>query len=1005
MTAFLMCMLFCSVQLYAQVGGVVRGKVTLKQDGSPLIGVTVYEKSADNRIESGVVTDDNGNYQIMMVNKKDTLYFSQLGLKTVAMAVGTREVINVPMVDVTILGEVSVEGKRGVSSGGFLNIDPRNSTAAISSVDLKGLEEIPATSLDQILEGQVSGLLISMNSGDPGSGSAIQIRGAASLGLGSKPLIVVDDVPFKTSAEVDVNSPEGLSELVNLSPSDIASIDILKDAAATSLYGSDGANGVIVIKTKRGDNIKPRVNISSTLTLKQPQSSLPLLNGDQYKTMILEEYQHYKGPNQDLTSSPIRNLYLEKGDVDYENYNNNTYWPDEINMKMGYGRQFSGSIIGGGESAKYNISLSYTDEAGPTIKTKFTRATGRFNFDYKISDRLFFNSDFAYTSAVKNSNYGNNLGQISLTKAPVMPVYTQDEYGNSLSSYYFPDRFGYQRDVRNPVAVANLADANNVSDKLDAKIYMRWNALKNVNVNSLFSTSYESAESNQALPHSANGVDFYRENNYYLVTDPGGVNQSTESPYNAFGIYFKNDAVYKYQKGKHVFNTGFYTIYSDDINKYMGFSAYNLPFEDITIPSSSDNISSMSSRKEIRRKFSMAGQLYYLYGDRYCATVSVRRQGDSSFGKNNRFGTFPAISGFWRPTSEPFLKDAARFMELKIRGSYGITGRSPEKDVAAKNIFTYSSNAPYIDLQGITADNIELKNLKWERKTELNLGVELSILKGRMTTVAEFNNSTTRDLILDAPIPYSSGFELMTQNFGTLKGKGYELTLTGVPIKTKTWNLIASFNISSSNNKVTALPNGDPVVKKNVLSNGNYLSLVNVGDQIGTIYGLKYLGVYAYDADAFVKDAAGNFITDLSGEKVPVRWMTSTGAAFTGGDAIYADMNSDGVINKQDVRAIGNVTPDFYGGFNFRLKYKQSWEFFANFTFQSGFEIINDAKMRTTNMYSNNNQTQAVMRRWRKQGDVTDMPRALYGTGNNWVGSDRYVEDGSYIKCNTLSLS
>jgi TonB-linked SusC/RagA family outer membrane protein len=996
-------LLICTIQVNAQVSFIVRGKVIIKKTGEGLPGVTVFEKNRDNRIVNGVISDVNGNYQLKIADKTDSLYFRQIGMKSVTVAIAGREVINVGMADDTKeLSEMVVTAKRPINSGGFMSIAPRNQTASIASLEMKNLEEIPATSLDQILEGQVSGLMVSMNSGDPGSGSSIQIRGATSLGLGSKPLIVVDDVPFKTNEVVDVNNPNGLSELVNISPSDIATIDVLKDAAATALYGSDGANGVIVIKTKRGDNIKPRVNITSMITVKYPQQPLPLLNGDEYKTMILEAYQNRFGSGLDLTTSIIRNLYLEKGSYDYENYNNNTYWPNEVNMRSGLGQNYMGSIIGGGESAQYNISLGYLKEVGPVTGTKLNRVNGRFNFDYRLSDKLTFNSDISYTGTRKTSSY-DNIGGISLVKAPVLPVYVQDNFGNSLPTYFFPGVTGFQNEVRNPIALARKALAENGSNRLDAKLLVRYNPLKGLQLNSMISTAYESLTNNMFLPHSATGADYYKQNYYFLIVS-NQVNSASVYPKNAFSLYFKNDLIYRLNIKKHTLMAGLYTVYQDNSSKYIYLAGTNTPSEDLTAPYLSDIQTTISSGNTLERDFSLVGQLYYLYGDRYAINGSVRRQGNSAFGKNNRYGTFPAISGFWRPISEPFLKDKVKFFdEFKFRGSYGITGRAPK--VSAANAFTFSANAPFIDMIGITSDNIQLVNLRWEKTTSSNFGWDMSALNGRISLVTDISFMTTRDLILDVPISNSSGFETMTRNFGTIKGKVLEGALTLIPLATKKWNMMVSFNISGSQSKVVELPDNLPVIRGNVLDNGKFMSLVNVGDQVGTVYGLKYLGVYSYSADAYAKDSQGKFITNLNGEKVPIRWMKSDGEAFSGGDAIYADLNKDGIINKQDVTAIGNTNPLFYGGFMFRLSYNRAWEIFGNFSYQYGFDIINMAKMNTTSMSTNNNQTQAVMRRWRTQGDVTDMPRALYGAGHNWVGSDRYVEDGSYIKFSTFSLS
>ena len=994
-------LLLFTCQLSAQErSSVVRGRVTFKQTGEPLMGVTVVEKDKDNRIVNGVATDINGTFQLKIHDRNDSLHFTQVGMKEVVRSIKNREIVNVSMEEESsVLEEVAVTAKRVASSGGFFT--PSDRTAAVTTIDLKELEEIPAASVDQILEGQVPGLMISMNSGDPGSGSAIQIRGAASLGLGTKPLIVVDDVPFKTEEEVDVNNPDGLSELVNISPNDIETIDVLKDAAATALYGSDGANGVIVIRTKRGDNMTPRVNVNMSFTLKQPQNSIPLLNGDQYKTMILEAYQNRYGTGIDLTTSVIRNLFLEKGALDYENYNN-TSWPDEINMKTGLGQSYNGSIIGGGESAKYNISLGYLNEIGPVEGTKFDRINGRFNFDYKVSNRLTLNSDIAYTRNNKESSY-ENVGDISLKKAPVLPVYTQDEYGNSMPVYFFPGVNGFQNNIKNPIALVNNALAKNGSNRLDAKVQIRFNPFDGLQVNSLISTSYESLTNDKFLPHSATGFDFYRQNNMFMVVS-NDINLATMQPKNSFSLYFKNDIVYRKDIEKHSFLGGLYTVYQDRSSRYMQLIGNNTPSEDLNSSYLTDIHRTITSVNSLVRDFSIVGQLYYLYSDLYCITGSIRRQGNSAFGENNRYGYFPAVSGFWRPTSEKFLKDKFKFLdEIKIRASYGLTGRAPS--VSAANAFTFSANSPFIDLMGITPDNIKLENLRWEKTTSANLGVDLSLFQGRLTAVGDVSFMKTKDLILDMPLSMTSGFESMMRNFGTMRGRVFEASFTGMPLKTNKWNLTLSLNISRSMNKVIELPDHQPVVRENVLDNGKFMSLVNEGDQVGTIYGLRNLGVFSRDEDAYAKDENGNFITDFSGERVPIRWGKYDGEEFKGGDVIYDDINKDGIIDKQDVVAIGNNTPDFFGGFMFRLKYNNTWELFANFTYQYGFDIINMAKMNTINMYTNNNQSQAVMRRWRKQGDMTDIPRALYGAGHNWVGNDYFVEDGSYIKFNSLTLA
>jgi TonB-linked SusC/RagA family outer membrane protein len=1004
-------LLLITLQLSAQ-NTVVRGKVTEQGTGKPLPGVTVAEKDKENRQVNGVMTDINGNYQLKIADSRDSLSFSQIGMISVVKLIGNQQVINVVMVDdVKSLTEVQVNATAQKRSEGFLGISDRDRTDAHTRINMKDLEDIPATSIDQVLQGKAAGLLISMNSGNPGSGSSIQIRGATSIGLGTKPLIVVDDVPFKSQATVDVSNSDAISELINISPTDIASIDILKDAAATAVYGSDGANGVILIKTKRGDNQKPRISITSTSSVKVPQTQLPLLNGDQYKTMILEAYQNRFGTTGiDLTTSPIANLFLQPGALNYENYNNNTNWQQVTNMPFALTQDYNSSIIGGGESAKYLVSLGYTDEVGPLKGTSYKRLSTRFNFDYKLSDNLSFTSDIAYTNGKKNRYYESD-GNNTLKKAPIFPIYTQDQYGNDLSTYFVPGTGGFQNDLRNPIALIDNAMNIQGNQRLDAKLTIRYRPFKNFQFNNLFSVTNESYTSDAFLPQSASGLDYYRQNNLYLRIDQN-TNLASSNPGKSSSLYFKNDIIYKFTlPAKFGLNAGLFTVFQSIPSNNIPSSAIklissNTPSNYLSSPYTSDIFTEISSATSLQRSLSVIAQANFTYDERYSVTGSLDREGNSAFGENNRYAIFPAISVGWHLASEHFIKDRnwTWLDDIKFRGSWGISGRAP--NVSNANAFTFSANAPFVDIQGVNADNIQLVNLRWEKTTTSDAGLEISLWKGRLNIVTDYSVATTRDLILSSPIATSSGFENISTNFGTIQGKTFEFTVAGDAMRSKDWILGGSFNISTSSTAILSLPNNNaPVVRANVLDNGTYMTLINVGDPIGTFYGLQYLGVYKTDADAFAKDNKGNFITDFNGNRIPMRWNDQSGEIFTGGDAHYADLNNDGVINKQDVKALGNTNPQFYGGLILRASYKATWQLLAVFNYQTNFDIINMAQANTTNMYSNNNQSTAVLRRWRKQGDDTDVPRALYGGGHNWVGSDRYIENGSFIRLNSVSLT
>lgn len=1003
-------MMGLSFKSSAQAPIVVRGKVTDK-GGQPLPEVTITEKSNEGRIVNGVLTNESGDYQIKIQSQADSLRFSMIGMRAVTRSLKGVQVINIKLLDDgSELASVEVKAQPKKNSGGFLNIDARNQTAAIKTINMKEYEDVPVTSVDQLLEGKAAGLLVSMNSADPGAGSSIQIRGAVSLGLGSQPLIVVDDIPFKTPLGADLNSTEGISALVNIAPSDIASIDILKDAAATALYGSDGANGVINIRTKRGSNAHPTVSISTNTTVKIPQTALPLLNGDQYKTMMLEAYQNRFGTSVDITTSDIRFLYLEKGSLDYQNYNKNTNWQNAINER-GLTQNYNAQIIGGGESARYNISLGYTNDQGPIINTGLNRLNARFNFDYKIANNLQFQSDFAYSDQLKTQAY-STVGDIALQKAPVLPIYTQDQFGNDLGTFYNPITGAYQAGLMNPLALANNSLNKIRENRLESSVVIRYAPIKGMQINTTIANSYLGSQQDKFLPLSASGVDFYRLNNFNLIV--GGTDNTGEYvPYNYSKIFIKTDFVYDFTRGlglndKHQLQMGIYPRYTGETQKTLIFDGSQTPSDLLTSPFPTSVNNKIQTVDYVKRDIAITAQTYYLYDDRYSLSASLSRQGSSYFGSNNRWGNFPAFSGFWRPTSEHFFRnheDRFKWLEsLKFRGSWGITGRSPSQATSRMTSLTFQASSPFADIQGVTPQNLELTNLRWEKTTETNLGIDLNMFKGRLSFTTDFSKNKTVDLIQTLQVPTSTGYNTTVANSGSLSSNVWEFEVTGVPFRTKDWTITASFNVTTSQTKVLELPGHLPLIQNNILDNGQFISIVNEGDPIGTFYGLKYQGVYSRNEDAFVKGPNGNFVTDYNGNKTPVRWLTPNGDPFVGGDARYADLNHDGVINQQDVTAIGNANPKYYGGAQLRVKYK-SWELFTIFTFKQGFDIENYSKMITTSMYNTNNQSTIVLNRWRKQGDITDVPRADYGAGHNFVGSDRFIEDGSYFKCSQLILS
>jgi len=979
------------VQLsYAQTF-IVKGQVK-DAKGLPLPGATVIERDANNRTISGVSTDVNGNYQLRASKPTAVLIVSFIGCKSQEVKVNSRNLINVTLQDNEhSLKEVEVVAKSTVVSNGFLNVDKRNLAAATTTIKMKELEAIPAASIEEVLDGRVSGLMVSMNSGDPGAGAMIQLRGSGSLGLNTKPLIVVDGIPWTSNipAESDLTSSEGISNLLNIPPSDIATIDILKDAAATAVYGSEGANGVIAITTKRGDNMRPSVTLTSKFSYTRAPGQLPLLNGTQYKTMILEAYQ-----NRYLMEKTPDDLFLEPDNINYENYNNNTDWLKAV-TRSGLQSDNNLSIRGGGNSTAYSVSLGYLSETGTTIGTAFQRASGRLAFDYKVSTKLKFTSDVSFTNSLKKENTSALIADANII-APVKPIYAQDRFGNNTYNYFL-NPTGFQGGINNPVATAYLANAQSKSDLMNSSVQMQLRPNEKWNILSVLSLQYENAESDKFLPQSATGKEYTRTN------IASGVNTATSIPKYGLTLYQKNWLTYNLTKKDHTFTIGGGTIVKENRARSLTLVTDNTASEFILSPYSSYTFSSMKSTSSISRSVSLTSQMLYIFKDKYSVQAIYRRDGSSAFGGKNRFGNFPSLSGFWRFGAEK-LTGKAKWIdnESKIRFSWGLTGRAPA--VSASNYATYSSTTNYGELAGVKPDNFELTTLRWETTEQRNLGLDLSLFKNRFNATVEAYDNITNDLLWARPVATNSGFESAYQNFGELQNRGIELEMTGVVVKNKKWRVAANFNIYKNQSKILSLPSGNEISKQNDINNGAIIQKIRVGDELGAFYGLRYKGVFARDEDAFVKNPDGSFVTDLTGQKIPIRFNNETGYIFQGGDAIYEDINKDGVINMQDVVKIGDSRPKLAGGFGLNATYKE-FTFSTLFSFRYGNQIFNATRMKTTSMYNDNNQTTAVMSRWRKQGDETDMPRALYGAGFNWIGSDRYVEDGSFLRLSIVSLS
>jgi TonB-linked SusC/RagA family outer membrane protein len=999
---YLLSIPICFISIHSLQGQIIRGSVVDSTNGDPLIGATIVEIDENNRFLNGTVADVNGNFNLKVSSDEVKLGFSYIGYRTKEMVCNTSVPVRIALSPQTqVMEEVRVVAERTNAGDGLTNIAVRDLATSVSTIEMNELDELPTSSVAEALQGRISGVDITSTSGDPGAGMSIKIRGNTSLNGNSRPLIVLDGVPYETTIGTDFNflsaDVADYGSLVDISPADIRSIQILKDAASTAVWGSKGANGVVVINTKRGRAKQTQFSLDYRTSLVFEPKSLPMLNGDQYVRLMLDE--RFNRNPVGITDIPIE--YLDDPSfVDYYNYNRNTDWVDAV-TRNGYTNDLNFAVAGGGDKARYRASVGYYNQLGTMISTSLKRITTRLNLDYTISNKLKLSSDFSYTNSFTDQNYfdgdWNNRDRqvraLAYRKAPHMSIYEYDQDGNPTGNYFSPEQSeqGTGDDYPNPVALAMDGINNNLRNRILTNFLLQYELLPGLRWSGNVSFDINSKTTSQLYPQSATGVQMGN-------TDLNKT-RSWEDLQNVIQTF--NKLIYTPKLGdKHdLMLMGMFSTY--DRSAYeMGLSTAGIPSYNLSGPSNQGiNDQATSGRSRIRT-LSYLASAHYILLDRYILDAGIRVDGDSRFGPNHKYGNFPSLSAAWRISSESFMSGFTWLSDLKFRTSYGVNGYATQGSYAY--LAKYESATGYIGMNGIQLANIELNNLKWETTTQVNYGADLSLFAYRVTVNFDYYDKLTRDIIFNnLEIPSTSGFSSMTGNWGAITNRGWELNVNANPVKKSEFLVNVSFNISRNRNIIEEIPDNYSSETVSV-ENGEYARRIQVGDPIGTFYGFRYLGVFSTPEDAVAYDAEGNVIINPeTGDPLP---YLINGTAAKAGDAIYDDINHDGNIDELDIVYLGDANPVFFGGFGIIVVYRKL-TLNTYFNYKLGQDVINETRMYTENMYTSDNQSTAVLRRWRKNGDVTDIPRAVYKQNRNWLGSDRFVEDASFLRMKSLTLS
>lgn len=1003
----------------AQAQKVVSGEITEMMGNrvETLIGVNVNIVNAQNRSLGGTVSDLNGTYRLRIPDNETKLYlvYSYMGMKTQRIEYKGQAVQNVRMEssDLT-LDEVAITGRHIARND--MGISQKEAVTATQKVKMDELiATSPVVSVEEALQGQLGGVDIITGGGDPGARSAIRIRGASTLNASSDPLIVIDGVPYSTSIDEDFDfstaNDEDLGALLNISPADIDEIEVLKDAAATAIWGTKGANGVLMIKTKRGSTGKTRFSFTTKFTTKTEPSTIPMLDGMEYTALMQEAIwnsANYIGLG-NPTNKYLKLLYdtPEIGNNPnwkyYDEYNQDTDWLDEVRRRALISDN-TFSMSGGGEKATYRFSLGYLMDQGTTVGTSLNRLNTGLTVDYQFSNKLRFGADFNYSQSDKDAPWSSkesNIRSEAFRKMPNKSPYWLDENGNRTSQYFSYQTADFEGAFLNtssstanfnPVAMAHESINNSIRRESKITFRMDYEFMPGLMYRGWASLNMRTNKNRKFLPQVATGV----------VWASTFANQSTDATSDQMSLQTENKLMFNktWNEMHNLIATAVFRTSQAQNASYSSVTSGNASsgLSDPIVGSTAIGIGSGSS--EIR-SLSGVGLLNYTLLDRYVFQGSLTVEGNSSIGKSNRTGYFPTVGFSWNAQNEPFLSNSREWLEeAKIRVSMGQSGRSP--DGASLYMGAFSSLGEYMDMAAIQPIRMQLDNLKWETSTEYNFGLDLGFWRGRLRFTFDYYQKYVEDLLqTNMEIPSTTGYgSIKYFNSGKLNNKGFEFRTDAILFEKNDWRISTYINLSRNINEVTELPIN---MAQEIYSfgNSNYAIRVEEGRPLGSFYGYRYKGVYQNADATYARDKEGNVMNDVSGTPIV---MKNGDSYVCPGDAIYEDINHDGVINEYDIVYLGNYMPVLTGGAGLTIKWKQ-FSLTGFFHGRFGQKIINSARMANESMYNSNNQSTATLKRWKNEGDDTDIPRALFGEGYNFLGSDRFVEDASYVRLKTLSLS
>lgn len=935
----------------------VQGKV-LNEKGEPLQGVTINIVKP----KAVLLSEGDGSFLISISVKGSYVRFSFIGYKEQEIFVKSANDIS----NIVLTGNANE--LQSVVVIGYGSVKKKDLTGSVATIKADEIKAVPVTTFDQALQGRAAGVIVTQNTGKPGGETSVRIRGTTSINAGNEPLYVVDGLVINSDGgDLNTGIQRGprVSALAAINPSDIESIEILKDASATAIYGSRGANGVVIITTKRGRSGAGIVNFESYYATQEVANKLDLLNAAEYADLV----------NEAKLNAGRTPVY-----VNPKNLGEGTDWQNEL-FRQAPMASYSLSFTGGDDKTKYAISGNYFAQDGIIISSDFKRYSFRANLDRDITNRLSVGSSASYVR-VSSTGVLTNAGTIipgnvtgALLFNPVLPVYDSTQKGG----YTFQnDRGG---NIGNPVADAKEYTSFGVSSRFIGNFYAKYKLTSEVEFKTSFGLDGFDQKDNSFGPN-------------YLKRTQASKGEASVGTIRGQTWLWENTVTY---------NKRFNDLHS--INILAGQTAQQFQNESLTAiafdfpddRTGYHNISAgLNPQKPVNNEsqwslVSYLGRINYTLSNRYLFTITGRVDGSSKFAKGNQYGFFPSGAFAWRVSNERFLENSKWINDIKLRTSYGIVGNQaipPYQSLAligayGEGVFNSSAGAEiYTGLEPLSFSN---EALKWETTSQLDIGVDLSVLNSRVTVTADYYHKLTRDLLLSTPIPTTTGFSSTVLNVGNIENKGFDFDIRTINIDSKIkWN--TALNISINRNQITNLNSDEDIL---------FITLLREGEPVGTFYGYLFEGIFQTDEEAANSPV---LVGQERSAPNPASWARA-------GDRKYKDVNSDGVIDANDRVIIGSSQPDFVWGFNNSFSYG-GFDLSIFFQGSQGNEMLNNNNIDLLNFTGQNNVlAEPGLNRWTPENPSDKYPRALSnGSLDYAVQSTAFVEDASYTRLRNITI-